>query len=394
MSMNTNLNNDCCYVVSLETFVQDNHLNVQEKHARVFSCHICHRQFNRKFNLKVHQRTHTGERPFTCELCSIHFITRSNWKVHCRRWHSNNITLVLFPVEDPLLPKLIFVNIVHTKHCIGELRDCMRDLMPYGFQQPLNEIITQSEHMGTPRFQLRLYDCEICKKSFKQKVHLQDHMRSHTLEKPFKCHLCPQAFNRKSSAKQFFHSSSTSLKKYFCEVCFYSTNDGSNLRRHQRIHTKQLPYVCSICKKAFSRHDTVSKYWSGIYLMKQFFFNKTFKCLHVSVLMSIVTSFFMKIFIIISVFGNEEAPKFKFACDKCRFSTNDSSSLKFHYRIHYHLRKFICHYCQKSFSQKYNLNTHMRVHTGEKPFECNLCNFRCAFKYSLNYHMMSQHSGN
>ncbi|GFX54507.1 zinc finger protein [Trichonephila clavipes] len=84
----------------------------------------------------------------------------------------------------------------------GELRDCMRDLMPYGFQQPLNEIITQSEHMGTPRFQLRLYDCEICKKSFKQKVHLQDHMRSHTLEKPFKCHLCPQAFNRKSSAKR------------------------------------------------------------------------------------------------------------------------------------------------------------------------------------------------
>ncbi|GFT27242.1 zinc finger protein [Nephila pilipes] len=153
---------------------------------------------------------------------------KKNHRLYHREIYTCSITLV-FQAGDLLPLELIFVNIVHTKHYTGptgndtsytleknhlyvifaslvllpgSLCEYMPEFMPYGFQQPLNEIITHTEQIRTPRFRLRLFVCDICKKSFKQRVHLQDHMRSHTLEKPFKCHLCPQTFNRKSSAKR------------------------------------------------------------------------------------------------------------------------------------------------------------------------------------------------
>lgn len=53
-------------------------------HTRPFSCSQCGETFGRRFNLRRHMRTHTGERPFTCSVCARSFKQRKNLVKHAR----------------------------------------------------------------------------------------------------------------------------------------------------------------------------------------------------------------------------------------------------------------------------------------------------------------------
>ncbi|XP_006881707.1 PREDICTED: sal-like protein 4 [Elephantulus edwardii] len=45
-------------------------------------CLICHRVLSCQSSLKMHYRTHTGERPFQCKICNRAFSTKGNLKTH------------------------------------------------------------------------------------------------------------------------------------------------------------------------------------------------------------------------------------------------------------------------------------------------------------------------
>ncbi|KAM4728565.1 uncharacterized protein FYW61_011506 [Anableps anableps] len=54
---------------------------------RPFSCDTCGKGFSVIGNLKVHKKIHTDERPFSCETCGKRYITNSGLNVH-RRNHT------------------------------------------------------------------------------------------------------------------------------------------------------------------------------------------------------------------------------------------------------------------------------------------------------------------
>ncbi|XP_036391776.1 sal-like protein 1 isoform X2 [Megalops cyprinoides] len=56
--------------------------NIDKKVTDPNECVICHRVLSCQSALKMHYRTHTGERPFKCKVCGRAFTTKGNLKTH------------------------------------------------------------------------------------------------------------------------------------------------------------------------------------------------------------------------------------------------------------------------------------------------------------------------
>ncbi|XP_006018234.1 sal-like protein 4 isoform X1 [Alligator sinensis] len=56
--------------------------NIDKSAADPNECLICHRVLSCQSSLKMHYRTHTGERPFKCKICGRAFSTKGNLKTH------------------------------------------------------------------------------------------------------------------------------------------------------------------------------------------------------------------------------------------------------------------------------------------------------------------------
>ena len=231
----------------------------------------------------------------------------------------------------------------------------------------------------------KTFQCELCSYTCPRRSNLDRHMKSHTDERPHKCHLCGRAFRTVTLLRNhlnthtgmvssvtlkdspillvlsmldtIYRSLSTGTRPHKCQDCDMAFVTSGELVRHRRYkHTHEKPFKCSMCDYASVE---VSK-------LKRHIRSHT-----------------------------GERP---FQCSLCSYASRDTYKLKRHMRTHSGEAQ-LQGYCVNTISDwpdLLNLYTHVFLlcFPGEKPYECYICHARFTQSGTMKMHILQKHTEN
>lgn len=111
-----------------------------------------------------------------------------------------------------------------------------------------------------------------CPKTFNRQARLDEHLRSHNNDRPFKClHPgCGKNFLRNTHLKRHIKSAHSNIRDYTCSWagCEKSFSTGTRLRRHEEAHLGREKYQCTgydNCNQTFRKHDTLRRHIMSVH---------------------------------------------------------------------------------------------------------------------------------
>lgn len=161
---------------------------------------------------------------------------------------------------------------------------------PCGRTEPSTSVgSVKADAAGNKRKQ---HKCDFCVYVTFRKRHLDDHIRTHTGERPYKCETCLKKFTQSSNLKkhQFVHVKGYKFRcvgcfrgftdemkkiahdreckkrRYECHLCKkYANMEKIQLMRHMRKHSGVKPCQCLICMKWFQQKNSLKKHLDTIH---------------------------------------------------------------------------------------------------------------------------------
>ncbi|KAK7066935.1 hypothetical protein SK128_026747 [Halocaridina rubra] len=79
-------------------------------------------------------------------------------------------------------------------------------------------------------------------------------------------------------------------------------------------------------------------------------------------------------------------------CPYCSYSSNKTTNVKNHVRVHTGERPYACPHCPYRATQENHLEKHVLTHTGGKPHACNYCLYRSVKIAALRKHIQANHA--
>ncbi|CAO1414875.1 unnamed protein product [Diamesa serratosioi] len=265
--------------VSAHSFPSPNDLSgLLGKEKPVHRCNICNRGFLNKSNIKVHLRTHTGEKPFRCEVCAKAFRQKAHLIKHQQ---------------------------IHKR--IGQEHDYKCFICSKRF-----DLIThKDEHVK--RDHIGENKCTICNKKKQTAISLETHMKHHFHEYRFLCSMCGKSFRFQNLLQHHMQIEHYNSIRFMCDHCTYETKFKINLERHQRTNSN----ICHVCNKQMASSTSLFKHvqvqHNNVRAFKCDLCDKTFGFKH-----SMVSH------------RNTHTGEKPFCCNFCSFRSGDRSTISKH----------------------------------------------------------------
>ncbi|XP_060809079.1 zinc finger protein Xfin [Amyelois transitella] len=397
-------------------------------HLYTLKCEVCNKRISTVTYMKVHMRTHTGERPFVCYVCSRGFITSSKLHRHVLT-HSEAWADKLDgeeKVKEEIPEKTEEGDNVKKKKKKRNKKDKMNVI-----KRAKAEFAAKSkgESKSSRRWQHR---CEFCYRKFLHAETLQVHKKSHEGETlVFKCHYClePQPDEAALGLHEATHTGDT---PYLCTDCGKQYRRREAMVYHKRQHKPDRLFYCEICLKSFNAHCKLQRHVQSHRERKYVLRYECPVCAHMfhtkyHVRMHLTTHQKEGLIdeknhseILAMVMQNaRKFPKHADATaappetlpddDRSRVCNICGETFQHFYYLEEHLKshgskialedinneevkKHICTVCNKAFKLHYYLKLHSFTHTKEKPFMCQQCGKGFITRGKLKRHLET-HTG-
>lgn len=146
--------------------------------------------------------------------------------------------------------------------CVKRMRDRMFSCTMCSFKRQFRSAVLK--HVNGVHLNIRPYKCKYCKKSFPDKHKLKHHQRVHSEDADFTCTLCDAVFKYANGLTSHLQTKHTSDEdKAFlcshpnCDLRFWFKSD---LNKHAKIHLNIREYECRGCFRRFTRASTLKKH--------------------------------------------------------------------------------------------------------------------------------------
>lgn len=193
------------------------------------------------------------------------------------------------------------------------------------------------------------YHCDECGKNLNSPYTFYWHIRIHTGERIFTCHLCGKRFRVNQGLARHLRETHDGIKNIPCDLCGRMFSTRRNAEDHRRIHTGERPYVCNVCGKTFKQKASL------------FVHNRT------------------------------HSDVFPFKCSYCEQTFRTRPPLMVHITKHTGEKPYACDICGRCFRIKYELKRHRLIHSDEKPWRCTECDLSFRQKRYLVNHKKLNH---
>ena len=206
------------------------------KEKQLLECESCLKKFKYPSDLKRHLLTHTTESVYKCEKCLSWFKHAWTYDQHVRQGICDESK----QIEKDLKKETKGQEEETCPYCLKLFKKSglnfhiaihHKDNYPC---KKCGDVFANRELLLRHRESMhhKVWPCEHCDQVFKVKRMLENHIRTHTKEKPFQCHICAALFTQKAGLMAHILCHDEFRPKRSCPKCSKMFVRKHDLKRH------------------------------------------------------------------------------------------------------------------------------------------------------------------